>query len=194
MSDWDARYRRGEYATLEPNHLLLRVAEQLPAGRALDLACGAGRHALSLARKGWRVTAVDQSAVAVEIMKERARASGLEIDAQVRDLERGDFEIEGEAYDLICDFYYLQRDLWPQIRAGVRAGGTFAAAIHLADEGDESGNPNFLLQPGELGAEFKGWEVLHYHETERNDKDAGQHHHRTVELIARKPSGALDLR
>lgn len=188
MADWDARYRTGEYASLEPNRLLLRVAENLPPGSALDLACGAGRHALWLARMGWRVTAVDRSDVAIEIVRERARKAGLEIDARVCNLEGGDFEIEREAYDLVCDFYYLQRDLWPQIRTGLRAGGgTLVAAIHLADEENESGNPNFLLQPEELRREFRDWEIVHYHETERHDRDAGQHHHRTVELIARKP-------
>jgi SAM-dependent methyltransferase len=188
MADWDERYRRGEHASLEPNHLLVRAAaESQTAGRALDLACGAGRHALLLARRGWRVTAVDRSGVGIEIMRERARAAGLSIDARPLDLERGEFRIEPETYDLICDFYYLQRDLWPQIRAGLRRDGTFVAAIHLADAGNETGNPSFLLQPGELRSEFSDWQILHYHETEREDADAGRHHRRTAELIARRP-------
>lgn len=187
MADWDERYSRGEHASTEPNHLLVRVAESLPAGRALDLACGAGRHALLLAHRGWRVTAVDASRVGIEITKERARELGLEIDARVADLEGKEFEIERDAYDLICDFYYLQRDLWPEIRDGLRAGGIVVAAIHLAETEAESGNPDFLLQPGELRAEFGDWEIVHYQETELNDKDAGQHHRRTAEIIARKP-------
>lgn len=189
MADWDERYRRGEHATLEPNALLVRVAETLPVGRALDLACGAGRHTLLLAGRGWRVTALDASRVGIEITRERAQKSGLEIDARVADLEREDFLIEREAYDLIIDFYYLQRSLWPQIRAGLRAGGTVVAAIHLADEDPcrETGNPDFLLQPGELRREFSDWDVVHYHETKLNDGDAGEHHRRTAEIVARKP-------
>jgi tellurite methyltransferase len=189
MADWDERYRRGEHATLEPNPLLMRVAETLRPGVALDIACGAGRHALYLARLGWRVTAVDASNVGIEITKERARSLKVEVDARVADLERGNFGIESGAYDLICDFYYLQRDLWPKLRAGLRAGGVLTAAIHLADEdkGSETRNPDFLLQPDELRAEFDGWQILHYHETKLNDEDAGEHHHRTAEIIARKP-------
>jgi tellurite methyltransferase len=188
MADWDERYGRGEHATLEPHHLLIRVAETLPAGVALDVACGAGRHALYLARRGWRVTAVDASKVGIEMTKERARALGVEVDARVADLEQNGFEIEGEAYDLICDFYYLQRDLWPKLRDGVRPGGVLVAAIHLMDEDaeQETRNPAFLLQPGELRAEFDGWQLLHYHETSLNDEDAGEHHHRTAEIVARK--------
>jgi SAM-dependent methyltransferase len=188
MADWDERYSRGEHATLEPNPLLVRVAETLPAGVALDVACGAGRHALYLAERGWRVTAVDASKVGIEITRERARVLGVDLDARVADLELGGFEIESGAYDLICDFYYLQRDLWPGLREGVRPGGVLVAAIHLADEDAESEtrNPAFLLQPGELRAEFEGWQVLHYHETSLTDEDAGQHHHRTAEIVARK--------
>jgi SAM-dependent methyltransferase len=189
MADWNERYSRGEHATLEPNHLLVRVAENLSAGRALDLACGAGRHALLLARLGWRVTALDASSVGIELTKERARESNVEVDARVADLERDEFEIEREAYDLIAVFYYLQRDLWPQIRHGLRAGGTLVAAIHLVDEEPENepGNPDFLLQPDELRTEFNDWEILHYHETRLTDEDAGEHHRRTAEIVARKP-------
>lgn len=189
MADWDERYRRGQHAALEPNHLLVRVAENLKVGRALDIACGAGRHALFLARRGWLVTALDASRVGIEITLERARELDVEIDARVADLEGDDFEIEREAYDLITVFYYLQRDLWPQIRAGLSAGGTLIAAIHLADEdpANETGNPNFLLQPNELRAEFGDWEIVHYHETQLTDEDAGEHHRRTAELVARKP-------
>jgi tellurite methyltransferase len=189
MADWNERYRRGEHATLEPNPLLVRVAESLKPGRALDIACGAGRHALLLARRGWRVTAVDASKVGIEITEERALQAGVEIDARVADLEHGEFKIESDAYDLITVFYYLQRGLWPEIRAGLRAGGQVVAAIHLVDEDPENGagNPDFLLQPGELRAEFSDWDITHYHETNLNDEDAGEHHHRTAEIIARKP-------
>ncbi|HKS30610.1 MAG TPA: methyltransferase domain-containing protein [Pyrinomonadaceae bacterium] len=189
MADWNERYARGEHATLEPNALLVGVSERLTPGRALDLACGAGRHALHLARLGWRVTAVDASSVGVEMTRERARELNVEVNARVADLERGEFEIEREAYDLIAVFYYLQRNLWPELRAGLRSGGTLVAAIHLADEdpSKQTGNPDFLLQPGELRAELDGWEITHYHETQLTDEDAGEHHRRTAEIVARKP-------
>jgi SAM-dependent methyltransferase len=189
MADWNERYLRGEHATLEPNPLLVRVTEALKPGRALDVACGAGRHALLLARLGWRVTAVDASSAGVEITRERARVLNLDVDAHIADLERGEFEIEREAYDLIIVFYYLQRNLWPELRAGLRPGGRLVAAIHLVNEDHdaETGNPNFLLQPGELRSEFDGWEIEHYHETRLTDEDAGLHHRRTAEIVARKP-------
>jgi len=193
-ADWDERYRRGDYAPLEPSPLLVRAVGLTESvrgagGRALDLACGAGRHALFLAARGFRVTAVDASRAGIKLTRRRARERGLEVNARVADLERGEFEIEPAGYDLVCDFYYLQRDLFPALRAGVRPVGLFVAAIHLADGGPQARpmNPDFLLQPGELRAEFDGWEILHYHETAGHDADAGQHSRRSAELIAKKP-------
>jgi SAM-dependent methyltransferase len=170
----------------------VRAVRGLAPGRALDIACGTGRHAVFLAALGWQVTAVDSSRVGIEITEKRARERGHAVDARVADLERGEFSIEPEAYDLIAVFYYLQRDLWPQIRAGVRRGGRVVAAIHLIDESPEVRpmNPAFLLQPEELRTEFHGWEIMHYHETQLQDDDPGEHHRRTAEIIAIKNSAS----
>ena len=198
MSNWDERYARGEHATAEPSHLLKRALEvlapktkrapQTPAPRALDLACGAGRHAVFLAEHGYEVTAVDASRVGIELARQRAAERGVKIDARAADLERGEFQIAPESNDLISVFYYLQRDLFPAIRAGVRRGGIIVAAIHLTDDTPDAApmNSDFLLQPGELRAEFRDWEIIHYHETQLTDDDPGEHHRRTAELIAKK--------
>ena len=197
MADWDERYSRGEHATLEPSRLLVRAVEifashaggESPGSRrALDLACGAGRHAIFLAERGFVVTAVDSSAVGVQLTRERGRERGIWLDARVADLEGGEFPIAPDSYDLICDFYYLQRDLFPSIRDGVRRGGLFVAAIHLTDDDPEVKpmNPDFLLHPGELREEFRDWNILHYEETAGHDGDAGEHTRRSAELIARK--------
>ena len=185
MTDWDGRYSRGEHIIKEPLPLLVRMAEGLPSGRALDLACGPGRHALFLAERGWQVTAVDASRVAIELLEKNARERDLHVDARVADLEHHEFLIEPSAYDLVGVFYYLQRDLFPQIRAGVRAGGVVVAAIHMVDESPEahSMNEDYLLQPGELRAEFRGWEIIHDYEGPSTE---GGHRRRTAELVARK--------
>ncbi|HEX8653300.1 MAG TPA: methyltransferase domain-containing protein [Pyrinomonadaceae bacterium] len=194
MADWDERYSLGEHATSEPSRLLVRVARGLAPGRALDIACGAGRHAVFLAEHGWQVTAVDSSSVGIRLTEQRARERGVTVDARVADLERGEFSIDPEAYDLIIIFYYLQHDLWPQIRAGVRPGGLVVAAIHLIDESADTRpmNPAFLLQPEELRAEFSDWDIKHYHETLLQDDDPGQHQRRTAEIVASKNGKAVD--
>ena len=193
---WDERYLRGEHTTKEPSPLLIKAIRDLEPRRALDIACGVGRHTIYLAEHGWQVTAIDSSRVAIEILQQRARsaripvcgaqASGLhQIDTQIVDLEKDKFQIEPAAYDLICNFYYLHRDLFPAIRAGVKPGGAVVAAIHLNDGNPNAKphNPAFLLSPGELKTLFSDWEITYYHE---GPSDEGGHHHDTAYLIARK--------
>lgn len=120
------------------------------------------------------------------MLQQGAREAGVVIDARVADLELGEFQIEPDAYDLICVLYYLQRDLFPKIRAGVRPGGTVVAAIHLNDEKSTARptNQSFLLEPGELREFFRDWDLVYYHE---GASDETGHHHDTAYLISRRP-------
>lgn len=188
MTDWNERYSRGEQIIKEPMPLLVSAAAKLEPGRALDLACGAGRHAVFLAERGWQVTAVDASLVGIRLGMEAARERRVEVDWRVADLEANGFEIEAEAYDLILVFYYLQRKLFSQLRTGVRKGGHIIAAIHMVDETPDIKpmNPDFLLAPGELRAEFHGWEILHDYEGSPTE---GGHKRRSAEIVARKVMG-----
>ena len=164
MRNWDEHYSDPANLDFAPEPLLVVAVEMLPPGDALDLACGVGRNAIYLARLGWRTTAVDASEVAIARL--RQRAAGLAVDARVADLEDGAFRIAPDGYDLIADFFYLQRDLFPQIRAGLRPGGVFTGAIHLFDPAAGAGphNPAFLMHPGELRDEFAGWKIVYYSE------------------------------
>ena len=84
-AEWDRRYAGADPGPApEPNEHVAALLAGLPPGRALDLGCGRGRHALWLARRGWRVVAVDFSAVALE--QGRRHACGLDIDWQQADL------------------------------------------------------------------------------------------------------------
>jgi tellurite methyltransferase len=163
MLSWNERYRRGEHTGETPHPLIFEYAAKLLPGRALDLACGLGRHALHLAECGWQVTAVDSSQIALEILRERARDRGVNVEARLADLERGEFIIEAGAYDLIVVTCYLQRDLFPAIKAGLRIGGVALLVIAVVDDDPavKPMNPAFLLQPGELRAQFDGWRLLH---------------------------------
>lgn len=182
MASWDERYQRGEHAGMAPLQLIECAATLLPPGRALDLACGTGRHALLLAELGWQVTAVDRSPIALELLQTAAAARGVNVDTPQADLELGEFQILPAQYDLILVTCYLQRNLFPAIRTGVRVGGLFAGVIALIDDDPKLKpmNPAFLLAPGELRAQFIGWELLHDTERKENGRRA------LAELIARR--------
>ncbi len=154
--DWDRHYADAANIDLTPDPLLVELADRLPPGDVLDLACGAGRNALLLAKLGWRVTAVDASANAILALQDRAQ--GLPIQAIRADLEKGEFAIAPNAYDLVCCILYLQRDLFRPIREGVRPGGVFVGAIRLTG--------TFSLQAGELLRAFDEWKILFYSEKE----------------------------
>ncbi len=183
-ASWDERYGSGRYSSAAPHKLLEEIAGKLEPGQALDLACGTGRNSIFLAEIGWEVTAVDNSAVGVEIARNRAEQKGLKINFIVADLEKSEFAIDDAAYDLICDFYYLQLDLFARMKNGVRPGGMIVCTIHI--RGDCEEHWGFDLREGELQALFSDMEILHYHETEAADRDAGDHHRRTAELVARR--------
>lgn len=187
IAEWEQRYRSGERAAEDlyapPTPLVMKTASEIPAGRALDMACGTGRNALWLAEHGWQVTAVDGARAAIEILEQRARERGLNITTAVADLEAPGFTIAPESYDLICDCYYLQRSLFPQIRAGVRTGGTVIAIVHLARPDEEITYKHAAA--GELREFFPDWDVLYYREGEPIDE---AHKRGVAELVARKPS------
>ena len=64
--EWDERYAERQQWSVEPNALIADLLANLPPGEVVDLAAGEGRHALWLAGRGWRVTAVDFSAVGLD--------------------------------------------------------------------------------------------------------------------------------
>ena len=75
---WDDHYQ-GHIPTVEPrvNARLEEITADLTPGEALDLGCGPGGDTLWLARRGWRVTAADISAVAIARLANRAHSLGL---------------------------------------------------------------------------------------------------------------------
>lgn len=184
MQKWNERYTRGEFMDSGPSPLLEQAVDGVKPGRALDLASGNGRHAIFLAQEGWEVTAVDSAPAAIELIRTRAAAQNLQINIRLADLESGAFRVDSQNWDLICDFYYLQRDLFPAIRSTLVPGGLFVAAIHMQDATPDVRpmNPAFLLNEGELREQFSGWEILHYSEGAPRDS---AHRRRTAELIAR---------
>jgi SAM-dependent methyltransferase len=84
---WDDRYRESDRIwSGNPNTVLVREVTGMTPGRALDLGCGEGADAIWLARRGWRVTAVDISGVALERAARHAAEVVDRIDWQRHDL------------------------------------------------------------------------------------------------------------
>ena len=101
-ADWNERYAGRELVwTADANRLFAAEVADLPAGRALDLACGEGRNAVWLAERGWRVTAVDFAAVGLAKARELAASRDVEVEWVHADVL--EYAPEPRAFDLVAD-------------------------------------------------------------------------------------------
>lgn len=169
---WNQKYREGLHALSEPDPFLVEAFLQFvhPAfpggGRALDLAGGAGRHALYLAERGWRVTLTDISEVAIEQARQNAGALASHIHFVVDDLTQ--FQASQTQFDLVMGFFYLERGIFPEIVQAVRPGSLVVYKTYTAKQRTLEGGPRdpaHLLESDELLRLVDGLQVLHYLET-----------------------------
>ena len=96
-------------AAREEIDAVLSVLEIEPGAAVLDLPCGAGRHSLELARRGYRVTGVDRTRAYLNTAREKAAAEGLSlelVEADMREFRRpGAFDA---AINLYTSFGYFE--------------------------------------------------------------------------------------
>ncbi|RCG28649.1 class I SAM-dependent methyltransferase [Sphaerisporangium album] len=176
---WDARYaERDRVWSGEPNVMLVRQVAALPAGTALDLGCGEGADAIWLAGRGWRVTAVDVSGVALERAAARAAEAGVAglVDWQRRDLG---VSFPRGVFDLVSAHFLHSHAELPRERilrwgaAAVAPGGVLLVAGHAgpapweadAHPGLTLPTPREVLEALDLPP--GGWEVEVCEEYER---------------------------
>ena len=186
-ADWDTRYRAVQRRASEPDPFLLEskpFLQQLPAAdpRVVDIACGAGRHALQLAQWGLETVAIDHSIEALRRCRERAIAAGVEVAAVCFDLESPDADLGLDRFDGIAVFYYLHRPLVPVLKRSLRPGGILVYKTYTRKQrqfGSGPRNPDYLLRTNELRTLFAEFQILVYRE--QCDHEA------TAALIARRP-------
>jgi len=144
-----------------PSDWLLSALPHLPRGTVLDVACGRGCNALSLARLGWRVVALDRDEDALLVLESRAASYGIAVTTLSMDLEACE-RLPAGPFDVVVVFNYLHRPLFPALRQAVRPGGAIVYETFTMDQArlGRPTNPDFLLRPGELVAQFDGWSVL----------------------------------
>jgi len=160
---WDQRYTSpNDRFRKRPHTLLARyVPPYRPGIRALELACGLGHDALWLAAQGYRVDAFDISLTALRQARaemQRRNLSGVNFVAADFD----HFPLPDCTYDLVYVFRFLDRSLFPAIRARVRPGGmVIYETLNVRRlELSPGTSPDHMLRLGELPGYFPGWTVL----------------------------------
>ena len=151
--DWDDRHKDGDFEGRGPNPTLVAGAAGLRPGRALEHACGSGTNAVWLAGQGWQTTAVDWSPVGLANGREKAEASGVEVDWLERDLFA--WSPPEQAFDLVVMVYLhlLPEERGPvyaRAAAAVAPGALNAASSYLTDFQTSSSKGNPKPQSGPL--------------------------------------------
>jgi SAM-dependent methyltransferase len=165
--EWDQRYAVREFVwDTGPNRFVAEELSGLAPGLALDLAAGEGRNAVWLAGRGWQVTAVDFSGVALAKARRLAGDRGVTVDWVQADLH--DYRPAPGAYQLVVVAYL---HLAAQERAAVlrRAAGALAPRGTVFVVGHDLDNisdgvggpqdPSVLYTPQAIAAELQGLTV-----------------------------------
>ena len=179
---WNRRWagERANAATT-PSAFLIAETETLPPGRALDLACGAGRNAVWLARRGWRVTGVDFSDVALQAA--RGLAASARVDVEWIEADAVTWPAESRAYDLVAVMYLQlpaaeRRAALARAAAAVQPGGTLLVVGHdLLNLTEGVGGPtqaDVLFTPDDVAAEIGGLVVEKSERVRRVVEGAGR--------------------
>jgi SAM-dependent methyltransferase len=167
---WDDRYGTAERIwSGAPNVQLVAEVADLPPGTALDAGSGEGGDAHWLAARGWRVTALDVSDVALQRAAAHAPPEVADrIRWQQADLTR--WEPDGAAFDLVsAQFLHfptaLRNRVYAHLAAAVAPGGTLLIVGHEPSElhtGLHGHEPDMFATAAQLAAELDPaeWEVL----------------------------------
>jgi thioredoxin reductase/SAM-dependent methyltransferase len=154
---WDTRYATTEqWWSGHANHSLVVEASGLPPGTALDVGCGEGGDAVWLAQRGWQVTGLDISQVALDRVRKTAAEAGVEIATVCADVADPP---PLDRYDLVTVHYPALRKspgneairaLLDAVAPGGRllvVGHDLAGADHLRRHGID---PDEYVQPSDV--------------------------------------------
>ena len=190
---WDDRYRASEQIwSGSPNGVLVAEITDEPPGRALDVGCGEGADAVWLALRGWRVTALDVSQVALE----RARKAAHDAGADVEWVHAGLLEapIGTERFDLVnAQYPALLRtpahDAERALLAAVAPGGTLLMVHHThfdpAHAKEHGFDPADYVTPADVLAMLDDNWILQVDETRPRDVRTGGGAHHTQDQVLR---------
>ena len=158
---WDARFKEPGYAYgIDANDFLVSVVGKFPVGDALCLCEGEGRNSTYLAGRGFRVTAVDFSTVALSKAMALANARGVNIKTQCADL--ADFDPGKSQWDLVTMIFgqpesAIRRALYARIKDCLRPGGAFV--LETKSEQDATADSRYpgsaILRAELIGLDFE---------------------------------------
>ena len=158
---WDKKYKENSKLLIDTEATLFvrKYCNVTTFKEALDLACGVGRNSIFLAKKGFKVDAIDISKIALDVLRDKGEKNINIIEADL------DNFIPKKEYGLIIKCNFLDRDLINKTKMFLKKGGVYIVESYVEDSNNEkkSYNHEFLLKKDELLKIFKSdFEVLEY--------------------------------
>lgn len=169
MTDWEKYYLSQQVSDQSPARILTEHAYLLPEnGKVLDYACGLAANGCWLGHQGYQVLAWDRSKVAVSKINQYSQQSGIDVQAEVRDLELN--PVNEMEFDAIIVSHFLHRDsLRCLVNSLKKDGLIFYQTFSGKRINDGPSNPEFRLKQAELLSVFSDLSCLFYQE----DGDTG---------------------
>ncbi len=128
VAGWDAQHAASKPEPGPPHPAVVEAASARPPGRALDIACGTGRHSLWLAQQGWRVTGLDFSIEGLTKASAAADKSGRIVDWVLADARAWD--PPGDPYDLVLLSFVQLPEVLERATAWIAPGGLLVTVGH----------------------------------------------------------------
>jgi tellurite methyltransferase len=168
-TQWDQRYSRPNFIFGKtPAKFLAENYQFIPFGSTvLDLGMGEGRNAVFLAQKGYKVTGIDISSVAVKKAHFLAQEFGVKIKGVVASLDQ--YKISPNSYDAIICFYYVDQALTEKMKSWLKPGGiliyeAFTLKEKTLQKHSNHSDDYIYLKEQELLKMFAPFRVLKYEE------------------------------
>jgi len=181
---WNQRYAEDSYQKNNPVTLVEDWLPRIPVGKALDVACGAGRNAIFLAQAGYQVDAIDISSEGLNQARQKAESQGLSINWIDHDLDQA-FQFDTD-YDLIIVLWYVDLALITRLCDCLVTGGYLVCEEHLITDREVIGptSSSYRVAPGDLREAVSGVNVLLYEESVEMNSEGDQV--ASARVVARK--------
>jgi SAM-dependent methyltransferase len=174
------------YSSLLELHLV-QLKKAAESGQILDLACGTGRNGLYLINNNIPVLFSDVKKDSLAVIKETLNSNTAELAHFWHvDFEQKDNQLKNRTFSGIMVFRYLHRPLFESIKNAILPGGIIIYETFTV-ENRQFGRPHnahYLLNKGELVAQFKDWNIIHQFEGIIDNQGSPQ---AIAQIIALKP-------
>lgn len=190
-NSWEQRWAQalGEHAdkvaSRPPNAHLLAETADLPPGLALDAGCGHGAEAMWLAKSGWRVTALDFSAIVLGHARAASQALGADVAERIEWVEGdlGHWTPPPRRFDLVsCLYVHVAGsvgEMVTRLASGVAPGGTLLLVGHLPVDPatgmptPAAGQRQVTVADAVEALDGRAWRILVAEERRRAEAGAG---------------------